>query len=310
MGAGDGQNQFFRRLGWRHHWSGEEFVESWDARLEDMLSALVFAAAASMAQAGSSSTDHPCRDVLPRSRAEQSNEAALRVLGACLASRHSAETHLRVVAEMAQRSLDAGDERGYCRFGKLLGVMLDDADTELFSSVREQAESSRDAIACGCDRQLVDARVSGLDRLDDEFDPLWRPRWQPETPVRTILDETEHLQGTDYRILVNQQRGNDRYCLFRDGELRYAVRRESLEEGFLESTLFTHDTDGSVHAIVRWMAGSGGETLQFVDLTAGETMREYRSRGQVNYRLNDGRVAYSLEIETSDGERQRIDGSY
>lgn len=243
----------------------------------------------------------PCDDVLARSRMLDTHEQALSLLGRCLASHTSQETHLRVVTEMAERSLQAGDERAYCRFGKLLDAKLDQAAATALPTAVAEGREARAEIACHCDRLLVDARTAGLDTLSDEFDPLWRPRWQPQTPVRTVHDSVDTVDGQAYRILVNQQSGTDRYCVFVDQQLRYAESRPALSDGFLESSLFSHQDSQRAHAVVRWLRGDRGETLQIIDLERGQVVRNTASARPVHYAIQDGRVRYHYTGMEMDG---------
>ncbi|MCK8514908.1 hypothetical protein M0534_01000 [Methylonatrum kenyense] len=243
----------------------------------------------------------PCDDVLTRSRQLDDQEQALSLLGRCLASRTSQEMHLRVVAEMAARSLQAGDERAYCRFGKLLEAKLEKAADEAMPTALQGGREARSEIACNCDRFLVDARAAGLDLLTDEFDPLWRPRWQPEVPVRTVHDSVEVIGDQEYRMLVSQQSGTDRYCVFVNEDLRYAESRPALSDGFLESSLFTHQDSQRTHAVVRWLRGDRGETLQIIDLERGQVVRNTASADPVHYDITDGRVSYRYTDSDSDG---------
>ena len=265
-----------------------------------MLSSLVLLGVVTVAQPAT--VDYPCRDVIAESRSESDHHRAKTRLGACLASRSSEEMHLRVVVEMAERSREAGDERAYCRFGKLLETMLERSAGELLPTALRDGREARAEIACHCDRYLVDARTAGLDTLNDEFDPLWRPRWQPQTPVRTVHDSREIHGDHVYRMLVNQLTGIDRYCVFVDQELRYAESRPAISSGFLESSFFTHQDTSRIHAVVRWLRGDRGETLQIIDVDFGELVRNTSSGDPIQYRIDDGRISYRYTGVNADGE--------
>ncbi len=70
-----------------------------------------------------------CDKVLERAANEKTPEAALSVLGACLAGPASLKVHQQVALEMADISLRTGDTEAALRYLDILRMMLEDADT-------------------------------------------------------------------------------------------------------------------------------------------------------------------------------------
>lgn len=70
-----------------------------------------------------------CDKVLKRAANEKKPEAALSVLGACLAGPAPSKIHQQVALEMANISLRTGDTEAALRYLDILRIMLEDMDT-------------------------------------------------------------------------------------------------------------------------------------------------------------------------------------
>jgi len=241
--------------------------------------------------------EHPCDNVLEEAAQADGLDQAMSVLGSCLAARGPADMQFLVAGEMLRIAMETNDQRA-CDYARTIEFMVESPRPELDgNTVTKILDRARDQ-ACYCDRDWA------RERAESEYPGAAAPSWfgWGGTHQSVLFARSRDLAGTRHKLLVNSRRGEDHVCVFGAGQLRHRESRGSATQGFKEGEFVALGPERRPAVVLHWRAGVHGETLQIVDLLQPLSRWERRSDWPLEYRIEDGRVHYTLRQTNATGD--------